>query len=44
MKYQVEDSRGNVVDQSLSYEEALMWVDGPVKENGCYVVVPMKGD
>lgn len=29
MKYQIKDGKGNVVDRSLSYEDALMWTDQP---------------
>lgn len=29
MKYQIKDNQDNVVDQNLSYEEALLWTDQP---------------
>lgn len=40
MKYQIIDWRGNVVDQNLSYEEALTWIDCPVGRY--YTMEPMK--
>lgn len=29
VRFQIIDKCGNVVDQNLSYDEALMWIDQP---------------
>lgn len=29
MRYQIRDNKGNIIDQNLSYDEALMWTDQP---------------
>lgn len=43
MRYQIRDvNKGIIVDQNLSLEEALMWIDGPAGR--CYVMEPMKED
>lgn len=38
--YQIRDKKGNIVDQNLTYEEALMWVDQPFGNR--YTMCPMK--
>lgn len=42
MKYRIRDVKKNVVDQNLSYEEALMYVDSSVGDD--YIMEPMKED
>ena len=42
MKYRIRDAKKNVVDQNLSYEEALMYVDNSVGDG--YIMEPMKED
>lgn len=40
MKYQIKDTEGNIVDQNLSYEQALLWIDNSISEG--YVIEKMK--
>lgn len=40
MKYQIRNRSGNIVDQDLTYEEGLMWIDSSVGKY--YVMEPMK--
>lgn len=40
MKFRIKDAHGNIVDQNLSYGEALMYVDNSVGEY--YIMEPMK--
>lgn len=42
MRYQIRDDAGNIVDQNLSYDEALLWVDQSF--GGHFTMEPMKGD
>lgn len=40
MKFQIQDTHGNIVDQNLSYEAALMYIDSSVGKY--YVMEPVK--
>lgn len=42
MKFQIKDGNGNIVDQNLSYEAALMYIDSSVGKY--YIMEPMKRD
>lgn len=42
MKYQIRDNKGNIIDQNLSYDEALMWVDQTF--GNCFTMELMKED
>lgn len=44
MRFQIIDNHGNVVDQDLTYEEALMWVDSHETNYlfNSYSIRPMK--
>lgn len=42
MKFQIIDANGNVVDQNLSYQAALMYIDNSVGKY--YIMKPMKRD
>lgn len=42
MKFQIRDGNGNIVDRSLSYEEAMVYIDSSVDQH--YVMEPMKED
>lgn len=40
MKFQIRDKNGNIVDQNLSYEAALLYIDSSVGKH--YVMEPMR--
>lgn len=42
MEFQICDRKGNIIDQNLSYEEALMWTDQPFGNR--FTIEPMKED
>lgn len=42
MKFQIRDRKGNIIDQNLSYEEALMWTDQSFGNR--FTMEPMKED
>lgn len=40
MRFQIIDNNGNVVDEDLSYESALMYIDSVIGKH--YIMLPMK--
>lgn len=42
MKFQIKDQHGNIVDENLSYEQALMYIDNSVGKY--YIMEKMKED
>lgn len=40
MNFQIRDQNGNIVDQNLSYEAALLYLDSSIGKY--YVMEPMK--
>lgn len=42
MKFQIRDGNGNIVDRNLSYEAAMLYIDGSVGKY--YVMESMKED
>lgn len=42
MTYQIQDTRGNVVDRGLTYEEALLWKDQTFGND--FSVIPIMED
>lgn len=42
MKFQIKDGNGDIIDQNLSYEAALMYIDNSIDKY--YIMEPMKRD